>query len=110
MTTTALIAERAHYYSTACLHTKHDRCPGQCEFCTRSCMCSCHTAEPTPAGEPTEDKAMSDMYDPEAEPVEETTGDVAEENDEEIPDEESDVAPESLGERFEGQGQEPPSR
>lgn len=100
MTSTVLIAERAHYYSTACLHRKHDRCPLQCEYCMRTCMCSCHIS-PAPAGEPTEDQPMS-TYDPDAEPVEESTGDVAEE-DEAEEEHEDDVEPESLGERYEGQ-------
>jgi hypothetical protein len=93
MTSTTLLAERVHYYSTACLHTKHDQCKGDCKFCRRPCGCSCHTAS-ADAGAETEE-AMSTAFDPDQEPAEETLGDVAEESE----DDETEVEPEALGER-----------
>lgn len=60
MTTLPAMAERSHYYSTACVHLKHDKCKGKCGYCGRPCNCSCHTGPvPNPVpGEPKEE-AMS---------------------------------------------------
>jgi hypothetical protein len=33
----------AHYYfSTACLHAKHQACRQTCKFCHEPCRCECH--------------------------------------------------------------------
>lgn len=96
MTSTVLLAERVHYYSTACLHTKHDQCKGDCKFCHRPCGCSCHT-ESAPADDETEE-AVPTMYDPDQEPDEESADDLGETEDDQS-ENESEAAPESFGER-----------
>lgn len=63
---TNTLAERAHYFSTACLHLKHGECRGTCKFCSRPCGCECHRS-PAPAGRSTED-TMNSTYDPNDEP------------------------------------------
>jgi len=30
------------YYSTACLHEKHEACRQTCKFCHDPCHCECH--------------------------------------------------------------------
>lgn len=68
------LAERAHYYSTACLHLKHGECRGTCKFCRRPCGCECHKT-PAPAGPTTEEHTMTDTYDPNTEPDRPSSGD-----------------------------------
>lgn len=68
------LAERAHYYSTACLHLKHGECKGTCKFCSRPCGCECHKS-PATAGRATEKNTMS-TYDPNTEPDPPSRGDV----------------------------------
>lgn len=31
-----------HYWSTACVHLKHDECRLTCKFCATACVCGCH--------------------------------------------------------------------
>ena len=31
-----------HYWSTACIHDRHDECRRTCKFCDQPCRCSCH--------------------------------------------------------------------
>lgn len=38
----AVIAMRAHYYSTHCLHHKHEECKVTCRHCPERCKCHCH--------------------------------------------------------------------
>jgi hypothetical protein len=71
MTTMPALAERAHYYSTACLHMKHIDCRGTCKFCSRPCGCDCHNYQSAPAAagdQPTEEHTMSSTHDPNTEP------------------------------------------
>lgn len=32
------------YFSTACLHERHDDCRMVCKFCPSPCRCDCHDA------------------------------------------------------------------
>lgn len=37
-----VLAGAAHYFSTYCLHDRHDECRVTCKFCPAPCRCSCH--------------------------------------------------------------------
>lgn len=95
------LAERAHYYSTACLHLKHGECRGSCQFCSRPCGCECHKS-PAPAGRATEENTMSSTYDPNTEPETPGRGDTD-------PDESEAEAAESYEETQSGEPQTEPA-
>jgi hypothetical protein len=35
------------YVSTACMHSRHDRCRERCKFCGMHCRCACHIDVPS---------------------------------------------------------------
>ena len=35
-----------HYYSTYCIHGRHDECRRTCKTCTAPCLCPCHKDAP----------------------------------------------------------------
>lgn len=45
MSTHSALAQRAHYFSTSCIHEKHEECARTCSICGSPCQCSCHGEE-----------------------------------------------------------------
>jgi hypothetical protein len=42
MSAHSALAQRAHYYSTSCIHEQHDDCARSCSICASPCQCACH--------------------------------------------------------------------
>jgi hypothetical protein len=52
------LALRAHYFSTACAHMKHELCKLACKYCGAPCRCVCHRSAPV------EESSAPVHYDP----------------------------------------------
>ena len=40
------LAEIAHYFSSRCLHDRHQNCSTRCTTCGAPCRCPCHISTP----------------------------------------------------------------